>query len=985
MKKLRLLSVSIFLLVPMLFYGQRVVKGIVTEETGTPLPGVNVVVVGSTQGTVTDFDGNYLLKNVKDGSVLEFSYIGFETQEVAVTSDTINLVMIEDAEALDEVLLIGYGSTSKKDATGSVSKISSKDLKTEGVVSAQQALVGKIAGVTVTPSGAPGGGGVIRIRESTSLRASQDPLIVIDGVPIDNNASAGMRSPLNSINPNDIESYTVLKDASATAIYGSRASNGVILITTKKGKKGAIKVTYDYSYSSKDLIQQTDVLSASEFKDFVLANGTDDQIALLGEASTDWQSQIFDRGHGMNHDLSLSGATDKINYRFGLGYSGEKGIIKTSSIERGTYSMNVGTKLFNDKLKVNATYKLSLIKNRFADTGAIGAAISYDPTQPVYTDDETFGGYQQWITDAGYPITVGAPANPLALLLQKRNISYANRGIGNLKFDYQLPYIDGLHANLVLGLDTSNSDGTVSVANNSWTTFNEGSGLNFGDLTEYSQEKRNKLLDFYLNYKKESDLLKGNIELMAGYSYQDFTQVDYSTNNLQGDPSKLSEFFDNYSPMNLQSFFSRFNYSLLNKYMLTASFRRDATSRFYDSNESWINTPSAAFAWKLSEEDFMKESKTINNLKLRLGWGVIGQQDIPVAFPGLPTYLYSTQTAQYQFGNGFVTTARAEPYNRLLKWENTTTYNVGLDYAMFDNRIDGSIETYLRHSKDLLNELPYPAGSSLSNRDWANIGELENKGIEFTINSKLINTDDFKFNIGLNTTYNTLEITKLTANDDEGYQGLEVGGFTGGVGNSIQIHTVGYAPNSFYVYQQVYNTEGKPIEGVYVDRNDDGVINSNDKYRYKRPNADVTFGFNTNLNYKKMDFNMFWRGSVGNYVYNNVDSQHGFQYGMLNESFNVLNNGVQNVLDSGFQNGGTERYMSDYYIQDASFVKLDNVSLGYTFDKVLSLSHVRLYGSVQNVFTFTNYTGNDPEVFGGIDYNLYPRPRTYVFGFNVNF
>ena len=985
MNKLRLFIVSIFLLLPMLLFAQQTVSGVVTDQSGEPLPGVNVTIQGTNQGTATDFDGKYLLENVVKNIVLEFSFMGFDTQVITVTSNKINVTMVENSESLDEVLIIGYGTTAKKDATGSVSKISAKEIEAPGVVSAQQALVGKIAGVTVTPSGAPGGGGVIRIRESTSLNAGQDPLIVIDGVPISNEDIAGMRNPLNSINPNDIESYTVLKDASSTAIYGSRASNGVILITTKKGKSGDIKVAYNYNYTSKNLIKQTDVLSASEYTNFVTAHGSEDQIALLGTANTDWQAEIFERGHGMNHDLSLTGGTTKINYRFGLGFSGEDGILKTSSIERGTYSMNLGSKVFKDKLKIDLSYRISLIKNRFGDTGAISSAISYDPTQTVFNEDDSFGGYTQWLESSGNPVAVGAPANPLALLLQKHNISSAKRGIGNIKFDYQLPYIDGLHANLVLGMDNSTSYGTNETDRTSWSTYDSGHNTNYGNKSEYSQESTNKLLDFYLNYSKTSDAIKGKMDFVAGYSYQDFTQVDYNTSNLQGDPNSLSEDSDFYKPFNLQSFFGRLNYAINNKYLLTATFRRDGTSRFYHSNNTWIDTPSAAFAWKISEENFLQDSNFISNLKLRLGWGVIGQQDIDIAFPGLPTYLYSTQTAQYQFGDGFIITARPQPYNSLLQWENTTTYNFGLDYGILDNKIDGTIELFYRLSDDLLSRLPFPAGSSLSNEDWANIGNLENKGVEFTINSKLITKDDFNLNVSVNATYNTLEITKLRANDDSDYQGVPVGGFSGGVGNNIQIQSVGYSPYSFYVYEQVYDTQNNPIEGVYVDRNDDGVIDSNDKYRYKKPNADVTFGFNTNLNYKKLDFNMFWRGSVGNFVYNNVDSQHGFQYQMLNESFNVINNGVQDVVDSGFQNGGTERYMSDYYIQDASFAKLENVSLGYTFDEVLSISKVRLYGAVQNAYIFTNYTGSDPEVFGGIDYNLYPRPRTYVMGLNINF
>jgi len=969
MNKLRLFILGVLFLIPMLLVAQ--INGVVTEKsTGYPLPDVNVKVQGSTIGTTTDFDGNYNLSKAKIGDVIVFSYIGFNDQSITAATKTINVVMEDNAESLDEVVLIGYGSTTKKDATGSVSMIKTKDLKNEGIASPAQMLVGKIAGVVVTPSGSPGGGGTIRIRESTSLNASQDPLVVIDGVP---------GGSLYNLNNNDIESFTVLKDASATAIYGFRASNGVILITTKKGKTGNLKVTYNNSFTIKKLTKYIDALSASDYRNYINSNGSPEQIALLGNANTDWQDEIFDIGKGMNHDLSISGGTSRINYRFGLGFFEEDGILNTSNFEKGTYSLNLGSKFFNDKLKVTTSYRFTQLQHRNANTGAITAAVSFDPTQSVHTSNELYGGYYQWLGNDDH-LVYGAAYNPVAMLRQSYDKSYVNSGIGNIKFDYELPYIKGLHANMVLGLDHSKSHGNYVGNTNSLNTVNA-DGSNYGSKSKWNDKYQSKLFDFYLNYKKDIESLDGNLEFTAGYSYQNNDYTKDSKYDLQLDPSKPSKTNPTiFGEQNFQSFFGRLNFNLKNKYLFTASYRRDGSSRFYDSSNPWMNAPSAAFAWKISEETFMENSKLFNQLKLRLGWGIVGQQNIGDDFPGLPTYVTGLDNAQYLFGNGFVFTSRAEPYNPLLKWEETTTYNIGLDYVMLDNKIDGALELFYRKSDDLLNKIPFAAGSSLSNENIANIGNMENKGIEFSINTKLIDKDEFKLNTNFNIAYNTLEITKLNTVDDPGYN-VEVGGITAGTGNTIQTHTIGFAPYSFYVYQQVYDDAGKPIEGIYVDRNKDGIIDSHDKYRYKRPNADVTLGLNTNLDYKQFDFNMFWRASIGNFVYNNIDSNLGYSSLILGNN-GVLNNAVSNVNETDFATSGNIK--SDYFIQDASFLKLDNLTLGYTLDK-LKKTRIRFYGSVQNVYTFTKYTGLDPEVFGGIDYNTYPRPRTFALGMNVNF
>ena len=985
MKNLKIFLFNVILLLPVVLFAQQTIKGKVTEATGgTGLPGVGVIIKGTTVGTATDFDGNYTLEKVNVGDVLVFSYIGFSTQSVTVgNSTTVNVVLAESAESLDEVVIIGYGTTTVKDATGSVTSIKSKDLNKGAIVSPDQMLTGKIAGVQVTSSGGePGGGSTIRIRGGASLNATNDPLFVIDGVPVDKDGISGVSNPLSTINPNDIESYTILKDASATAIYGSRASNGVIIITTKKGSNDGLKGVYSANFSVNENLKTVDALSANDFRDFVNAKGLPSDIALLGNANTNWQDEIFRTGYGTDHNLSLLGGNDIINFRGSIGYTDQSGTLLTSNLKRATYSFSIGSKLFDNHLKIDANAKISSINSRFADNGAISNAISFDPTKPVYDNNPNYGGYWEWLQPNGNPITVGAPRNPLALLELRDNSAHSSRSIGNIQFDYKMHFLPELKANLNLGYDISNSIGNNKIFNSA--TSSTVALAKLGNISHYEQDKKNVLMDFYMNYSKDLAAINSNVDFMAGYSYQNFKNEGFNKDNIQD--RTLTETFDYFNELNLQSFFSRLTYSLANKYLLTLTYRRDGSSRFSKDNR-WGDFPSAAFAWKIYEEPFLKNSTAITNLKLRLSWGITGQQDIGSYYPAIATYLGSTSTAQYQFGSNFINTFRAEPFNTTLKWEETETYNAGLDFGILNNVVTGSVDAYMRKTKDLLNFIPFPGGSSLSNAGNANIGKMENKGIELMFNTKAISTEDLNLNLGLNLTYNETEITQLTTNDSPDYEGVPVGGFSGGVGNTVQRHSVGYAPYAFFVYQQVYDVNGKPLEGVYVDRNNDGQITNADKYRFQKPTADYTFGFTTDLNYKKWNFNMAWRGNVGNYVYNNVDSNLGFQDQMLNPGFpNVISNGVENVLESGFINGGAERYLSDYYIQEASFIKLDNVSVGYNFGSIFgATSTFSMIGSIQNVLTITDYVGIDPEVGGGIDYNIYPRPRIYMVGVNLNF
>ncbi|AOW20324.1 SusC/RagA family TonB-linked outer membrane protein [Urechidicola croceus] len=984
MKNIRIFLILVLL--PFSIFAQQNITGKVTEKsTGDDLPGVGVVIKGSNKGTSTDFNGNYALSNVNPGDILTFSFLGYETIEVTVgSSNVINVALTEGSEALDEVVVIGYGTTTIKDATGSVASIKADDVNKGATASAEQLLVGKVAGVQVTTGGgAPGTGSTIRIRGGSSLSASNNPLIVIDGVPIDNNSVAGARNPLNLINPNDIESYSILKDASATAIYGSRASNGVIIITTKKGKSGEIEINYSANVSLHENIESVDALSADQFRDYVNTNGTATDIALLGSENTDWQDQIFQKAMGTDHNISVSGGNGRTNFRGSVGYTNLDGTLKTSKLERATYTLSIGTNFFDEHLKVDLNAKASSIGNRFADYGAIGNAIGFDPTQPVYDNSSPYGGYFEWIDPStGNAQAVGAPRNPLALLKQRNNRAGVSRIISNIQFDYKMHFLPELKANLNLGIDKSSSDGTNDIYNSSTTVLAD--GTNPGNSSIYDQSKENKLMDFYLNYVKDIESINSTVDVMAGYSYQNFVDKGSNTSNLQN--PTISEYSDYFNELNLQSFFGRLNYTLADKYLFTVTYRRDGSSRFSKENR-WGNFPSAAFAWKMTEEPFLQNAKNISNLKLRLGWGLTGQQEVGGYYPAIETYLASTNTAQYQFANNYINTFRAQPFNTTLKWEETSTYNVGLDFGFYDDRLSGSIDGYFRETVDLLNFIPFPGGSSLSNAGDANIGKMENKGIEFALNGKAIQTEDMNLNLGVNVTWNDTEITQLTTNDGPDYDGVPTGGFTGGVGNNIQIHSVGYAPNSFFVYQQVYDSNGKPLEDVYVDRNNDGEITLADRYRYENPTADITVGFNTQFNYKNWDFSMSWRGSFGNYVYNNVDSNLGFDLQLLNPAFpTVISNGVENVLETGFINGGTERYLSDYYIQDASFVKLDNVGVGYNFDNALGDdTNLKLNLTVQNALIITDYEGLDPEVFGGIDYNIYPRPRIYTLGVNLNF
>ncbi|OQX78423.1 MAG: hypothetical protein B6D64_06715 [Bacteroidetes bacterium 4484_276] len=1030
------LKTKLMLLLAILCFGPVTVFAQPGEVTGTvsdaadktTLPGATIVVKGTVRGTVTDIDGNYSI-SVEPNTTLVFSFIGYEPQEILVQPGTsVNVALHMQSTALEGFVVIGYGVQKKEDATGSVTAIDAKDFNKGVVISPTELISGKIAGVQIiNGGGAPGEGSTIRIRGGSSLSASNDPLFVIDGVPIDNDGISGMRNPLNTINPNDIETFTVLKDASATAIYGSRASNGVIIITTKKGKVGSpLKVNYTGSFSYYTPIKKIDVLGADEFRKEV-QDRHPNQVGMLGDANTDWQEEIYQNAFGMDHNVSLSGDLDGLPYRLSIGYSDQDGILKTDNLKRTTINAALNPTLFDDHLKVNINIKYVNVKNEFADRGAIGSALQYDPTKPIHNDhmynptymddvngdgvtdtilmpSTDYSGYQAWVQSGNQNPVVQGSSNPVALLNMRDDQSDVNRVIGNIQLDYKFHFLPELRANLNLGLDQSNSNGDVIVSDYAPWSYDPLNGG--GTYNSYKQEKKNELLDFYLNYVKYVESIESRFDVMAGYSWQHFYRKNSSVNGnysreftidpitgrpgwyqktFFGDPMRTYDIDTINRPTEsfLVSFFGRFNYSFKDRYLLTFTLRNDGTSRF-SPDTRWGLFPSAALGWKIVDEPWMQNANVLSQLKLRAGWGVTGQQNINQGnYPYLPRYTRSNQFARYQLGNLFYYTLRPEGYDYNIKWEETTTINLGLDFGFAEDKVYGSIDVYKRETKDLINFIPVPAGTNLSNFILTNIGDLENKGVEFSITYRPVSTAKVFWEIGFNATYNKNEITKLTATDDPDYLGVATGGISGGVGNTVQMHSVGQPANSFFVYEQVYGTDGKPIEGMYVDRNGDGEITDSDRYHYKKPAADFYFGINSNVSYQNWDFSFSGRANFGNYVYNNVDSENGVYERLYRPEGPYLGNITSSVTNTEFV---TPQYLSDFYIQDGSFFRMDNMTLSYLFPAIINgKANLRLSASVNNAFVITDYEGIDPEISGGIDNRVYPRPRTYVFGVSLQF
>ena len=961
---LRMLGLILGLFLSVGAFAQIEVKGHVKDAAGEDIIGATVRVEGTQTATVSDFDGNFVLK-AKEGATLVVSYVGYQNATVKA-APTVEVTLVDDETVLQDVVVIGYGSVRKSDATGSVMSVEADQLNKGLATSPADLLQGKTPGVQiVTNSGAPGAGAKIRIRGGSSLSASNDPLIVIDGLPISSTEISG-GDMLNTINPNDIESFSILKDASATAIYGSRASNGVILITTKKGKAGSKpRINVDMSGTFKTVAKKVDVLSADAFREFFMANyGTNaDAVAALGNANTNWQDEIYRNTFAEEINASVSGGyvsgnkTFKMPYRVSAGFLNNDGNLKTTGMSRTNFGFNLTPTLFDDRLTINLNGKGVFTHNKFADEGAIGSAIQYNPLKSVDSKWESNGA----------PNTMST-LNPVFQLNEQHKSSYVRRFVGNAQFDYKFKFLDGLRANLNLGLDISTTSGWNISDYQSEVSYHNKVENGTGLFEKYTQLRRDQTLEFYLAYAKELKEIYSRFDVLAGYSWQHFynkttnEKVSNDGNNtyLYGDPTLFkTESF-------LISFYGRLNYTLLDRYLLTFTIRDDGTSRF--QNNKWGVFPSAALAWRISEENFMKSADWLSNLKLRLGWGITGQQNINQGdYPSIATYHTNQHGSLYMFGNNVIIPITPKGYAPQIKWEETTTYNIGLDFGFLGNRINGSIDVYQRKTKDLLNKVPVASGTNLTNYLLTNVGDMENKGIEGALNVVPIEQKDLRLEIGFNITYNKNKITRLTASDDPSYPGVEDGGISGGVGNKIQIQKVGNPMNSFYVLQQVYDEAGKPLEGVYVDRNHDGQITDDDRYVYYKPDPDVIIGLNTELSYKKWTFSAAFRSFLGNYVYNNVASNTEMKADMWTNNF--ICNRVSTAPYSNFQQA---QYKSDYYVQNASFLKLDKVTVAYNI-----APWVRVNFTAQNVFTISKYDGVDPEVANGIDNNMYPRSRNF--------
>ena len=967
-----LCTVMFFLCVAFGYAQQITVKGTVKDGSGQPLMGASVLVKGTSHGTAADFDGNFELK-VDKGVTLVVSSVGYKNREVAAKAGTMNIVLQEDTQQLEDVVVIGYGAIKKKDLTGSVNLVTDKDFNKAPSVNADQLIQGKIAGVQMASTGgAPGEGQVIRIRGNGSLSLTSNPLIVIDGVPMNDGGVGGSRSIFNSINPEDIESMTVLKDASSTAIFGSRAANGVIMITTKKGKANQdLKISFNTSIALQDVNKYVDVMNANQFRQTVKGLNNPAAEALLGNADTNWQKEIYQTAPMSNSTLVLSGAYKTLPYRVSVGHSYADGILRTDNFKRTNAKISLNPTFFDKSLKLELNANGTYMQNRFANKDAIGAAVEYDPTQSVFGGLAKYGGYHAWVNPNNGSRYDLAPNNPMAMLKFLDDSSKVYRFIGNAKVDYTLPFFKDITASVNVGIDYSKGEGD-KITDRRMPTSTPGFD---GAKTTYTNKATNKLFDAYINYIKDIKETH-NIGLMVGHSYQSFefdnNSTDYSYFTNPGD-NKIVPNIDK-SRNVLMSFFGRANYSYKNRYLFTATLRADASSKL-NPDDRWGYFPSVALAWNVSNENFLKDNKTLNELKLRFGYGEVGNVNGLGDYLFLTNYTRSQDGASYQLGDGFYQTYRPGVTNKNLRWEIGNTLNAGIDFGLWNNLITGTLDVYRKQTKDLIAETTIDPFTNFKNRVNANVGDMENKGIELGLTVTPIRNieKNIRWSFNYNIAYNENKITRMP--DDQ-----PTGGISGGTGNRVQLHREGETPYSFFVYQQVYDAQGNPVENAFVDRNGNGKIDEGDRYLYKSPFAPVTMGFGTDLNYKNWDLNITTRANIGNYVYNNTQSRLD-QFGEITANSGFLRNIKAN---SNFQRHNDQSWLSDYYLENASFFKLDNITLGYTFPHTDKM-YIRLYGTVQNVLTITKYSGLDPEVYGGIDNNFYPRPQTYLLGLNVNF
>lgn len=1004
------------------------VSGTVYEPEGEPALGASVVVQGQTMGVTTDFDGNYTIQ-VAPNATLVFSYIGCETQHVAVDGRTnIDVHLTASAVALQEVVAVGYGTVKKQDATGSVAVIKPDDIDAGIATSTQDLLVGASPGVVVTLDGGnPAGGGTIRIRGGSSLNATNDPLIVIDGVPQTNQSNGGGANAMTMLSPQNIESMTILKDASATAIYGSRASNGVIIITTKKGTSNTPKVDFSMNFSVNTARKRLQMMSAGEFSDWVRANLDESAVVKLGTANTDWQKEILRTSISQDYNLSIGGRTGVLPYRINLSYTNNQGILKTSSMQRTTVGFNLSPKFFDDHLSVNANATGSYIFTGNGDTGAVGAALNYDPTQPVYTAYRTVGntgltmynGYTQYVSATTGMWDNNATKNPLAMLEEVESHNSTLSSSGNLQLDYSLHFLPELHFNLNLGYQVSENKCKSMTAANSLDAWNNGNLRTINGATAASTRykwyelQRNTMLSFYANYKKQFDAIKSNVDVTAGYDWQRFTYFGHSNSYVYSLGFVPGDGIDNYlgyadgtyhinynpedhigevvgfvpnsrwaNPLQLVSWFGRVNYIFDDTYLLTVNLRNDGSSRF-SKQHRWGLFPSVALGWKINNLPVFRDSQVLNEWKLRLGWGKTGQQDLGGSyFPYMPIYTTSTNVGFLYPGvnGGWVNPLYPQPYDNGIKWETTTNWNVGMDFAFLNNRITATVEWYLRDTDDLLATTP-SRGMQTSNYLTTNIGSLRNYGIEATVTARPVVTRDFTWMTSVNVGWNRNKITALSG--DVATDMVEAAGIPNGTGGTLQWHSPGHAAFSYRVYQQVYNEAGDPIPGQYVDQNADGVIDDKDLIFFHSPDPKVTMTWTNNFRYKNWDLGFTLRANIGNWVYNNPRFEH-------TKLTDVNRYDLHNLMKDEFLFMGTSvdshLNLSDYFVENASFLRCDNITLGYNFENLLNNKlNLRVYGAAQNVFVITKYKGIDPEVYGGIDNNCYPRPITFTLGVIASF
>lgn len=980
--KRSLLLVALFVIGCLQLMAQtRTIKGEVTDaQNGEALIGATVIVEGEKGGTVTDFDGNFSLQVSSSAKKIKVSYIGYIDKVLSV-SDNMKVKLESDSKALADVVVIGYGTARKSDLTGSVATVKSKDFNKGLVSSPEQLINGKVSGVQImSNSGSASAGSTIRVRGGASLNASNDPLIVLDGVPLEQGGISGNSSNfLSMINPSDIESMTVLKDASSTAIYGSRASNGVIIITTKKGQQGAVKVNFNTTNSLQTRAQMVDMLSRDEFVNVINQFGTDNQKSLLGTANTDWNDEVYRTAFGTDNNLSVSGSIDKwLPFRVSVGYYNQSGLVRKDNVERWTGNVVLTPSFFQDHLKLTINAKGTLNNNSFNNGGAVWAAATFNPTIPVYSGNDKYGGYNEALDADGYPVNAGV-RNPRGLVDLYDSKSKVSRFIGSMDVDYKVHFLPDLKLHATVGADYAKGDGTVYVPACAAQSYNKDESLGGSDYKYGPQKNENRLLTLYANYAKYFEDIKSNVDLTAGYDYQYWKSTTplYYTKSAAGTNLSTVKASD-YRHVML-SYYGRINYSFDGKYLLTATVRRDASSRF-SKDTRWGTFPSVALGWTLTEEPWLKNQKVLSNLKLRASYGVTGQQEGIGNYNYLPVYTYSVTGAEAFINGQYINTYRPEAYVSDLKWETTTSWNFGLDFGFLDGRIGGAIDFYTRKTKDLLASVPTAAGTNFSKTILTNVGNVDSKGIEVSLNATPIQTKDWEWNLSYNFTWQNMKVKNLSLIKGGSQTNVKVGPSIDAY--QFQVLSEGYEPYMFYVYHQLYDSKtGKPIEGAYADLNNDGEINESDLYRYHSPAPKYIMGLSTSLRYRQLTLGMSFRANIDNYVYNGMGMSTGaFETVSYNNS--QLNNLNTSFLKTGFK---TRQYLSDYYVENASFLKLDNLSLSYNVGKINKWASLTVSAMVQNVFTITGYSGTDPEVPNGMDNSFYPRPRTYSVSLGLQF